>query len=51
MTDLLRLGVSGLLASQQQLGTTGHNIANVNNSDYSRQNVTQVTNLPIILQT
>lgn len=46
MTDLLRLGVSGLLASQQQLGTTGHNIANVNNSDYSRQNVTQVTNLP-----
>lgn len=46
MTDLLRLGVSGLLASQQQLGTTGHNIANVNNSSYSRQDVTQITSLP-----
>lgn len=46
MADLLRLGVSGLLTSQQQLATTGHNIANVNNEDFSRQNVTQVTTDP-----
>ena len=44
--DLLQLGVSGLLASQQQLSTTGHNIANVNNDGYSRQRIIQDTTTP-----
>ena len=34
------IGVSALLASQRQLSTTGHNIANVNTAGYSRQQVT-----------
>lgn len=42
--DLYRTGVSGLLTAQQQLATTGHNIANVNTEGYSRQRVEQVTN-------
>lgn len=45
--DLLQVGVSGLLTSQQQLGTTGHNIANVNTEGYSRQTVTQETTTPV----
>ena len=44
--DLLQLGVSGLLASQQQLSTTGHNIANVNQEGYSRQRIIQETTTP-----
>ena len=44
--DLLRLGISGLLTSQQQLGTTGHNIANVNTEGFSRQRIIQQTTLP-----
>ncbi|TAA40333.1 flagellar hook-associated protein FlgK [Corallincola spongiicola] len=39
--DLYQLGVSGLLSSQKQLSTTGHNIANVNTEGYSRQRVIQ----------
>jgi flagellar hook-associated protein 1 FlgK len=45
--DLLQLGISGLLTSKQQLGTTGHNIANVNTAGYSRQSVLQQTTSPI----
>lgn len=45
--DLLQVGVSGLLASQQHLGTTGHNIANVNTEGYSRQTITQETTTPV----
>jgi len=45
--DLLQLGISGLLTSQQQLGTTGHNIANVNTVGYSRQTVLQETTTPV----
>lgn len=45
--DLLQVGVSGLLTSQQRLGTTGHNIANVNTEGYSRQNVLQETSNPV----
>lgn len=37
MADLLSTGVSGLLASQVGLATTGNNIANANTSGYSRQ--------------
>ncbi|WP_281556559.1 flagellar hook-associated protein FlgK [Thalassomonas sp. RHCl1] len=39
--DLFNTGTSGLLASQQQLATVGHNIANVNTDGYSRQSVEQ----------
>lgn len=37
--DLFGIGISGLLASQRGLATTGHNISNVNTDGYSRQRV------------
>lgn len=40
--NLYQTGVSGLLAAQQQLATTGHNIANVNTEGYNRQRAEQV---------
>lgn len=43
--DLYQTGVSGLLAAQGQLATTGHNIANVNTEGFSRQRVEQMTTL------
>ena len=39
MSDLLSIGVSGLLAYRKALDTAGHNIANVNTPGYSRQRV------------
>ncbi|XQW85808.1 flagellar hook-associated protein FlgK [Thalassotalea piscium] len=39
--SLYQTGVSGLLAAQQQLATTGHNIANVNTEGFNRQRVEQ----------
>ena len=39
--SLYNTGVSGLLASQQQLATTGNNIANVNTEGYTRQRAEQ----------
>ncbi|HSW12947.1 MAG TPA: flagellar hook-associated protein FlgK [Solimonas sp.] len=39
MSDLLSIGVSGLLAYRKALDTAGHNIANVNTAGYSRQRV------------
>ncbi|MCG7530125.1 flagellar hook-associated protein FlgK [Psychrobium sp. MM17-31] len=45
--DLLQVGVSGLLTSQQRLGTTGHNIANVNTDGFSRQTILQETSSPV----
>jgi len=39
MADLLRTGLSGLLAFQRAIDTTSHNIANVNTEGYSRQRV------------
>lgn len=39
--NLYQTGVSGLLSAQQQLATTGHNIANVNTDGYNRQRVEQ----------
>jgi flagellar hook-associated protein 1 FlgK len=39
--NLYQTGVSGLLAAQQHLGTTGHNIANVNTEGYTRQRAEQ----------
>jgi len=37
MADLLRIGLSGLIAFQRAIATTGHNVANVNTDGYSRQ--------------
>jgi flagellar hook-associated protein 1 FlgK len=39
--SLYQSGVSGLLAAQQQLATTGNNIANVNTEGYNRQRAEQ----------
>lgn len=39
MADLLQTSVTGLLAYQRALSTTGHNISNVNTPGYSRQRV------------
>lgn len=47
MADILGIGNSGLIAAKKSLETTGHNIANVNTDGYSRQRVSQVTNVPI----
>jgi len=43
--SLYQTGVSGLLAAQQQLATTGHNVANVNTEGYTRQRAEQNTTL------
>lgn len=45
--SLYNTGVSGLLASQQQLATTGNNIANVNTEGYSRQRAEQNASMGI----
>lgn len=45
--NLYQTGVSGLLAAQQQLATTGHNIANVNTEGFSRQRAEQNPNIAI----
>jgi len=45
--SLYQSGVSGLLAAQQQLATTGHNIANVNTDGYNRQRAEQNASLGI----
>lgn len=42
--SLYQIGNSGLLAAQQQLATTSHNIANVDTDGYSRQRAEQGTN-------
>ncbi|AAZ28693.1 flagellar hook-associated protein FlgK [Colwellia psychrerythraea] len=39
--SLYQSGMSGLLAAQQQLATTGHNISNVNTDGYNRQRAEQ----------
>ncbi|ALO34266.1 flagellar hook-associated protein [Colwellia sp. MT41] len=45
--SLYQTGVSGLMAAQQQLATTGHNIANVNTEGYTRQRAEQNSTLGI----
>lgn len=42
---LYQVGVGGLLAAQQQLATTGHNISNVNTEGYTRQRAEQNASL------
>ncbi|MGE0484866.1 MAG: flagellar hook-associated protein FlgK [Gammaproteobacteria bacterium] len=45
-SSTFEIGLSGLIAAQQGLATTGHNIANVNTAGYSRQRVTLETREP-----
>ena len=44
--SLLSIGVSGLLANQAALNTTGQNVANTDTPGYSRQSVLQATQTP-----
>lgn len=46
MADMLSTGVSGLLAFQRALDTTGHNIANASTDGYNRQLVNLGTRNP-----
>lgn len=46
MPDIMSIGLSGLNAAMAALNTTGHNIANVNTPQYSRQVVTQGATTP-----
>lgn len=45
-SDMLGIGISGLLAFQRALGTTSHNINNVNTPGFSRQRTELVTQPP-----
>ena len=45
--SLLSIGVTGINAAQLGLMTTGNNISNVNTDGYSRQRISQSTNLSI----
>lgn len=47
MVDILHTGLTGLMASQRSLATTGHNIANANTPHYSRQRVDLISNPPL----
>lgn len=46
LTSSLNIGLSGLQAAQGALNVVGHNIANVNTPNYSRQRVTLSANQP-----
>ena len=46
MAGILDIGVSGLLAFQNSLNTTGHNIANSDTEGYSRQRTLHSTQIP-----
>ena len=48
MAGILEIGVSGLLAFQRSLNTTGHNIANSDTVGYSRQRTILSTQVPQI---
>ena len=45
-SSIYSIGLSGLAAAQAGLVTTGHNIANVDTPNYSRQEVVQSTRAP-----
>jgi len=49
MADILNIGTSALLAAQRGLDVTGHNVANVNTPNYSRQRIEQSARLGGIL--
>lgn len=44
--SILNIGISGLLTSQNQLLTTGHNISNADTPGFNRQQVVLSTNVP-----
>ena len=44
--SILDIGVSGLLAAQNQLQITSHNISNIDTPGFNRQRVIQSTNTP-----
>ena len=44
--DMLGISVSGVVAAQRALGTTGHNIANANTEGYTRQRITMEARPP-----
>ncbi|MFH2060648.1 MAG: flagellar hook-associated protein FlgK [Pseudomonadota bacterium] len=46
ITSTLNIAKSAIAAQQYGLNVTGHNIANVNNPNYSRQNADHVSNRP-----
>ncbi len=46
ISKLLNIGQQGLAAYQQALAVTSHNIANANNTSYSRQRVSLTTQTP-----
>ncbi|RRQ24170.1 flagellar hook-associated protein FlgK [Guyparkeria sp. SCN-R1] len=46
MADILSNSVSGLLAVQRALTTTGHNVSNANTEGYSRQRVEMSAQMP-----
>jgi flagellar hook-associated protein 1 FlgK len=45
--SLVSTGVTGLIAAQMGLQTTGHNIANASTPGYNRQTLVQTTNTPM----
>jgi len=49
MFDGIHIGLSALQTQKKSIETTGHNIANANNEDYSRQRVIQTAKEPNIL--
>ena len=49
MFDGINIGLSALQTQKKSIETTGHNIANANNEDYSRQRVIQTAKEPNIL--
>ena len=48
LNSTLNIAQSAIVAQQYGINITGHNIANVNNTDYSRQNAAQVSNTPAL---
>ncbi|OPX54822.1 flagellar hook-associated protein 1 FlgK [Oceanospirillum multiglobuliferum] len=44
MSELIKIGSTGVRVNQNNLGVTGHNIANVDTDGYSRQDAIQATN-------
>ncbi len=46
ITSTLNIAKSAIAAQQYGLNVTGHNISNVNNPDYSRQNADHISNKP-----
>ena len=45
--SLVSTGVTGLIAAQMGMQTTGHNIANASTPGYNRQTIVQTTNTPM----